>query len=374
MIHIYTWPDVHTAVNPYLRLFYRALEPWQVRVTGRIPLDNAVLRRNATQIDVLHFHWGPDCLWRNRGPGMLRRLHGLIGLARLLGLARDLGKRIVWTIHDLESHDGSDFLDRRGYRLLASRADLCICHDEEARQQSMRSLGCRPERLMVTPLCNYDGAFPAPGDRQATLAALGLRPDGHTLLCFGLARPYKGYELAIQALRRLPDGYQLIVAGGVLDPAYEQTLRSVAAGQERVRLILRDVSDQESADLLHACDCVVLPYHRITGSGVLLSAFSMGRGVIASDLPYFQGALAAEPEAAVLFARGDAADLARAVERYFAAPLSLRSAAARNVADRHAPDKVVRPFGEWLQRNLPDRLEKPASPASAVALSRSGIG
>jgi glycosyltransferase involved in cell wall biosynthesis len=238
----------------------------------------------------------------------------------------------------------------------------------------MRSLGCRPERLLVTPLCNYDGAFPHPRDRQATLAALGLQPDGHTLLCFGLARPYKGYELALQALRRLPPGYQLIVAGGVLDPAYEQTLRSVAAGQERVRLILRDVSDQESADLLHACDCVVLPYHRITGSGVLLSAFSMARGVIASDLPYFQAALAAEPEAAVLFARGDAADLARAVERYFAAPLSLRSTAARKVADRHAPDKVVRPFGEWLQRNLPDRLEKPASPASAGTLSRSGIG
>ena len=82
MIRIYTWPDVHTAVNPYLRLFYRALEPWQVRVTGRIPLDNAVLRRNAAEVDVLHFHWGPDGLWRNRGPGLLRRLHGQIGLTR----------------------------------------------------------------------------------------------------------------------------------------------------------------------------------------------------------------------------------------------------------------------------------------------------
>src|SRR5262249_25075120 len=43
MIRVYTWPDVKTAVNPYLRLFYRALEPWQVRAVGRMPLDNEVL-------------------------------------------------------------------------------------------------------------------------------------------------------------------------------------------------------------------------------------------------------------------------------------------------------------------------------------------
>jgi glycosyltransferase involved in cell wall biosynthesis len=356
MIRVNTWPDVHTAINPYLRLFYRALEPWQVVVTGRMPLDNALLRSTAADVDVLHFHWGPDSLWRHRGNGYFRRLHGLIGLARLLGLARDLGKQIVWTIHDMESHDGSDFLDRRGYRLLASRADLCICHDEEARRQGIRRLGCQPERLLVMPHGNFDGVFPPPRERRETLAAVGLDPDRPTLLCFGLARPYKGFELAIEALAAMPN-YQLVVAGDALDPQYGALLRDLAGKNARVRLILRALSDQELSDFLYASDCVLLPYRRITGSGALISAFTMSRGVVASDLPFFRTALADEPEAGILFRSGDAADLALAVERYFAAPVNSRNSAARRAADRLAWDKVVRPFGEWLHRTLPGRLE-----------------
>jgi glycosyltransferase involved in cell wall biosynthesis len=361
MIRIYTWPDAQTAINPYLRLFYRALEPWQVRVVGRIPLDNAVLRRDADRVDVLHFHWGPDLLWRNRGPGYLRRVHGLVGLARLLGLARDLGKHIVWTIHDLESHDGSDFLDRRGYRLLASRADLCICHDPDALEKSVRRMGCRPDKLLLVSHINFDGAFPAPQERGATLDGIGLDPGKRTLLCFGQARPYKGYELAVAAVRRLPENYQLIIAGGVLDAGYGDELTAAAKDEPRVRLLLRDVTEQEVANLVHACDCVLLPYRRITGSGVLLSAFTLSRAVVASNLAYFRQALEADPDAGVLFQSGDVAELAAAVERYFAVPLAVRHGAARRVAERHAPDKAVVPFGEWLHRKLPERVERPAS-------------
>jgi glycosyltransferase involved in cell wall biosynthesis len=369
MIRVLTWPDVRTAINPCLRLFYRALEPWQVVVAGRIPLDNAALRRLAPEVDVLHFHWGPDALWRNRGGGYLRRLHGLIGFARLLGLARELGKKIVWTIHDLESHDGSDFLDRRGYRLLASRSDLCICHDEYAYRESIRRLGCRPERLLVTPLGHNGGALPPPAGRDATLSALGLDPARPTLLCFGLVRPYKGFDVALDALRRLPPDYQLLIAGAVLDPGHGELLREKASGDSRVRLVLRELSDQELADYLHACDCVLLPYRRITGSGALLTASAAGRGVVASDLPWFRATLAAEPDAGTLCRTGDAADLAAAVGRYLSVPADAREAAARRLADRHSWEEVVRAPGEWLQRTLPERLEAPARPLPAASSS-----
>jgi beta-1,4-mannosyltransferase len=368
MIRVYTWPDMSTAINPYLRLFYRALEPWQVVVTGRVPLDNAVRQRARAEVDVLHFHWGPDNLWRNRGGGYLRRLHGLIGLARLLGLARDLGMRIVWTIHDLESHDGSDFLDRRGYRLLVLRADLCICHNNEAYEQSIRRLGCRAERLMVMPLGNYDGVFPAPSERALTLSALGLVTERSTLLCFGLARPYKGFELVIEALQRLPSTYQLIVAGAALDPAYGDLLQAKAASDSRVRLILSELSDQELSTLIHASDCVILPCRRITGSAALLSAFTLARGVVASDLPYFRATSATEPDSGVLFRAGDASLLATAVKDFFAVPLSTRQLAARRVADGLSWDKVVEPVGQWLQRARPDRPASAEGDCNASAM------
>jgi glycosyltransferase involved in cell wall biosynthesis len=356
MIRIYTWPDVVSAVNPYLRLFYRALEPWQVVVPDRLPVNNARLRELAAEIDVLHLHWWPDGIWRSSGGGFFRRLHGLIGFSRWLRLARRLGKKIIWTIHDLESHDGSDFLDRWGYRMLVSHADLCIFLDEEARRQGMRRFGCRPEKTMVILHGNYDGEYPPPADRRATRTALGLDPKRPTLLCFGVARPYKGYDLAIDAMRQLPPTFQLVVAGHVLDLEYGKLLQRKAGDDPRVRLVLRELSAQESSNYMSASDCVLLPYRRITGSGVLMAAFSLGRGVVASDFAFFRSALAQEPDAGVLFRPADPADLAAAVQRFFAAPLAVRHAAARRVADQQAWSEVVRPVGEWLHRSLPERL------------------
>jgi glycosyltransferase involved in cell wall biosynthesis len=284
-------------------------------------------------------------------------------------LARDLGKKIVWTMHDLESHDGADFLDRRGYRLLASRSDLCICHDESARQESIRLFGCDPERLLTMPHGNYDGAYPPAREREATLKTLGLDPGRPVLLCFGLARPYKGFDIAIAALQLLPTEYQLIVAGAVLDPEYGSSLQAQGKGDPRLRLLFRELSDQELADLLHASDCVLLPYRRITGSGVLFSALSMSRGVVATDLPYFRSTLAEDPDAGVLCRKGDVADLAAAVQRFFAQPLAVRQSAARHLADGRAWDRVVRPFGEWLQQALPERVQatRQEHPVSAVS-------
>jgi glycosyltransferase involved in cell wall biosynthesis len=356
MVRVLTWPDVTTAINPYLRLFYRALEPWQIRVVGRIPLANDVLRRMRADADVLHIHWGPDNLWRNRGGGFLRRIHGLIGLARLLRLARNLGMKIIWTIHDLESHDRSDFLDRRGYRLLVSNADLCICHDEEAYEQSLRRMGCRAEKLLIMAHGNYDGEFPAPCPRQTTLSALGLDDSRRTLLCFGLARPYKGFDLAIEAMNRLPSSYQLIVAGAALDKQYGEELLHKAAGNSRICLLLREQSSAELANLVHACDGVVLPYRRITGSGVLLTAATLCRGVVASDLPYFRRTIAPEAAAGTLFRPGDAIDLARAVEQYFSVPVATRHEAARRIADAAAWDKVVLPVAHWFQYAFRDGI------------------
>ena len=58
------------------------------------------------------------------------------------------------------------------------------------------------------------------------------------------------------------------------------------------------VSDQAYSDIVAAADAVLLPYRKITGSAVLLAAWTLGRGVVASDLPYFREMADGEPESA----------------------------------------------------------------------------
>jgi glycosyltransferase involved in cell wall biosynthesis len=185
---------------------------------------------------------------------------------------------------------------------------------------------------------------------------LGLPEASRTLLCFGAVRPYKGLELAIDALRLLGDGHQLIVAGLPMDAAYGEELRARAAGLPNVRFVLERLDKRELADLIAAADCVLMPYRRITGSAALLTALTLGRGVVASDLPFMRDILGEEGQAGVVFRTGDPEDLARAVVEFFGISPDLRHAAARRIAERYDWKDTVRPVVDWLERTFPEKM------------------
>jgi glycosyltransferase involved in cell wall biosynthesis len=351
--------------NRYLELFYRALVPHGVEMVPGFWLDRASLLKHAASLDVVHIQWCPEMLWAWGGRSARHRMHGLVGLWRDLRLARRLGVRLVWTVHDIESHEGSGFLDRLGYRLLARAADLILAHSERVPGEVARRYGGDPAKTLVLPHGNYDGAFPAPGPRAATLAGLGLGEDRKVLVCCGGVRRYKGLEVAIDAMRRLGPAYQLVIAGYPLEAALGEELRQRCGDSDNVHLVFKRLTQQEVADLVHAADCVLLPYRRITGSGALLTTVTLGRGVVASDLPYFREMLAFEPEAGVLYPAGSPEALARGVEEYFSRRVEGRNAAARRLADRFPWEEAVRPYGDWLRQQFPGR-----QPAARAELAR----
>jgi beta-1,4-mannosyltransferase len=122
-----------------------------------------------------------------------------------------------------------------------------------------------------------------------------------------------------------------------------------------VRLVLETVGDDVMSDLYAAADCVLLPYRWITGSGALLTALTLRRAVVASDLPFFRSELTDEPTAGVLVPRGDVAALANGVRAFFASDVGARHAAARRLADRLAWADVVKPVAERLRALCPLR-------------------
>jgi glycosyltransferase involved in cell wall biosynthesis len=199
------------------------------------------------------------------------------------------------------------------------------------------------------PIGNYDGVYPAAAPRWETLSALGIPDERKVLLCCGLIRRYKGYETAILATASLGPTYHLVIGGPVADSPYTKELAGLASSLPNVSLLDRALTEQEFADLHAAADCVLLPYHKITGSSALLAAGTFGRGMVTSDLPFFQEQFALEPQMGELFRAGDANGLRDAIERFFITPLTLRHAAARRYADRYAWSKVVEPVGQWIQ-------------------------
>src|SRR5207249_1826932 len=102
-------------------------------------------------------------------------------------------------------------------------------------------------------------------------------------------------------------------------------------------------------DLHEAADCALLPYRWITGSAASATAFTLGRAVVATDLPFFRSELAAEPAAGVLVRPDDPDALAAGIRAFFAADVAARHTAARRLADRLAWPEVVKPVVERLR-------------------------
>jgi glycosyltransferase involved in cell wall biosynthesis len=134
--------------------------------------------------------------------------------------------------------------------------------------------------------------------RAATLEALGI-PDGRILLNIGRLCEQKNQSVLIRALARLPKT-RLVVAGDGPELQKCQGLAAELGVLDRLHL-LGDVTRDDIADLLAACDLFVFPSTWETFGLAAVEAAMAGVPIIAADLPVLREVLSAHGEAAATF-------------------------------------------------------------------------
>jgi beta-1,4-mannosyltransferase len=359
-LRIASYPDRNPG-NPYVELFYAALARHGIEHAGRLVADPAWIDGFGSTVDAVHIHW-PERIWRGKRRGRVdgliawataRSIRGVLQLRRFLGRARARGITRVWTVHNIAHHEGASPLDRWGYRELVRGSDLLLCFSQAAAEELRRQYGAQTPILVISH-GSYKGAYPPAAGRDEARRRFGLRPDLPVVSCLGLLRRYKGVELACDAVGALGGRVQLLIGGqaqsGVDVPAL---MARAAASEGRIVVVPRVLSESEFSDAVAASDAVLLPYHTVTGSGVLFAAWTQGAGVIASDLPFFREILDPHPSCGRTFAAGDSAALAAAIEIYLAIPAEARRRAVAAAVEVLAPERVVMPFVDALRRRHP---------------------
>ncbi len=346
-IRVAVRPDPADCPNPYLRLFYQALEPCGVEVVEPLKVNDGWLRERATMLEAIHIHW-PETIWRP-SPGAGGAVKRIVGLLSFLRLAGRLGIKRVWTVHNVVPHEARAGVDFLGCLALARSADLLICHSEDAADAVRRRY--RPRgRLVVMQHGNFADVYPEPRAREIVLRELGFDPNRPVVACLGEQRPYKGLDVARAAFERLDGVVQWVVAG---QPHTEMPALLADLRSPHAVVLNRRVSDQEFADLTSAADLVWLPYHRVTGSSVILASLTLGTAVVASDLPFFRDVLEHDGPAGHLVAPGDARALSDASLTLLQTPRSVRRAGALAIAARFDWRQTVVPvanvFSGWRE-------------------------
>ncbi|MET0201619.1 MAG: hypothetical protein ABW245_07175, partial [Gaiellaceae bacterium] len=212
--------------NPYQRLLYLHLEPFGVRLAEKAQFKTGWLIRNHRRVQILHFHW-PQGYYRWSGrPAWAQRPLSWLRLCLFtarLAVARLLGYRIWWTIHQVFPHEAlSPALDRTAGTILARAANVLTAHDRATVEVAVRELGIAPERIAVVPHGSYVGVYPSQPDaeaaRHATREELGLPGEAFVFLAFGHLRGYKEIGLLLEAFAQVADERaRLLIAGLPLD-------------------------------------------------------------------------------------------------------------------------------------------------------------
>jgi D-inositol-3-phosphate glycosyltransferase len=290
--------------------------------------------------------YGPDPAWR-RGIRYLRAsLRAMLGAGRDgasvahlhffhagplelfdVLLARLLGLRVVATAHDVRPFAAglsAPRVAKVAYRLV----HRIVAHSETARRELLEVLRVPGAKVDVIPHGNYLRSIDGVPTKEAARSRLGLDRDARVLLFFGQLKEVKGLDVLLRAMPKVVDDHEdavLLIAGKVWKDDWERYRRQADALAAAGNCVCRVsyVPEAEVPDYYAASDVVVLPYHRIYQSGVLLLAMSYGKPVVVSDI---EGMTEVVEDGANghVFSSGDDRALAEKLSQVLADPAGLK--------------------------------------------------
>ena len=261
-------------------------------------------------------------LWNNK--------FDLLDRVILMLYYKALGKKIALTVHNvnIRKRDSNDTpLNRFTLRTQYQLADHIFVHTERMKMDLVEEFGVRRAAITVIPF-GINNAVPntslSSGEARRRL---GIPEDKKAILFFGNIAPYKGLEYLVRSFHNHlggRDDYRLIIAGKPknCEEYWKGIQEAIGNGIQKGQVLLKCdyIADEEIEIYFKAADVLVLPYRHIYQSGVLFLGYSFGLPALAADVGSLKEEII-EGTTGLTFRPEDPADLARAIETYFASEL-----------------------------------------------------
>jgi beta-1,4-mannosyltransferase len=279
MLRILAWPAFQNkAVQPYNSLLYTAMRQQGVEVT-EFSKESALLHK----YDILHLHWPERLLLSTDYRSATIKVNALLGLLRIVKIR---GTKIIWTVHNLHSHEQpyprlETFFWRRFTRLVDGFISMSNDGTAAALAQ-FPSLLSKPG--FVIPMGHFRSVYPNKVSREGARQHLGIGSEAKVVLFFGLLRSYKNVEHLVEVFSCLRNPNTLLLIAGKPETAeLEAGIRLAAANLQRVRLHLEFIPDEDVQHFLSAADLMALPYKEILNSASVLLSLSFNLPALVPD-------------------------------------------------------------------------------------------
>ncbi len=234
---------------------------------------------------VIHIHWETNIYGSKYLFVSLAKIAWRFPLLWLLKKIR--GVKIVWTMHNLHSHDyPHPKVDNFGRRLMWALADKVLLHEKSfAESESLKRAG---KDIECIPPGNYIGVYGPiwQGDRNDLRKEYGLSPHSIVLLALGKVRPYKALPPLIEAVAAVAKkGVPLhLYIAGKPTKEYGEEIKRIVGKNKCVTLRLEYIGDKDMPKLHALADYSVMYYgDSALGSAAILLSLSYGVPVICRD-------------------------------------------------------------------------------------------
>ena len=299
--------------NPYGPLLARAMAGMGVALEAGYDedLSESWLMENRSRVDVLHLNW-PSYMYNTDDAGQsVKKCAELIGH---LTLARFLGYRVVWTVHNLYPHERPHpGLDRLARLAITQLATALIVHCEYGRVQVLKHFH-RTHGIFTVPHGHFIDVYENRVSRVAARRELGIAPDGFVYLFFGNVKRYKGVERLLEVFSRLQGEHlRLLLAAKVNSEYSADVVARAQAGDPRILMQTAEFFPDEELQLFfNAADVMVLPFVDMLTSGSAITAMSFARPVIAPGIGCLPELL--DENSGIIYDASDRNGLERAME------------------------------------------------------------
>lgn len=241
-----------------------------------------VWRVLSRRYDIVHLHWPEYCV---NGRGALASLFWSCALFGGICWVRLRGGKVIWTVHNLQSHiQQHPRIERYFWKVFTALLNGYIALTESgAKQACHRYPALRSKPGPIIPHGNIRDAYPAVEiSREEARRRLCIPPSARVVGFFGSIERYKGITELVEAFSALNDHRTVLYAAGkcYLTPQERKHIEHIAAPDNRIRLRLEYVPDDEVTSYIHAVDVVVLPFREILNSGSAVLALSLDRPIL----------------------------------------------------------------------------------------------
>ena len=267
-------------LNPYQRSLYSELEKFGIKFDIKFltPLD--YFKSENKCYNLYHLHW------LHRFYESKYRIYSYFKAVLFISFLRKAkrkGIKIFITVHNILPHEIKFTTIEAFVQLqIKKTADAMIFHDINAKREYVKLFGDgRAKSFVINHGIYNESLIPMP-DKIKARKYFGIKTHATCILFLGKASKRKGYDLAIKTAREINSPTIYFIFAG------EDCNKSDFNGVEYCTVVEHRIPSYELAVIFAATDYVMLPYRKITTSGLANLSIGYGKPFLCSDLNYLK--------------------------------------------------------------------------------------